>query len=123
MKVLVCGSRKWVNQQAIERELGKLPPGILVHGKAPGADNIAGYVGKRLGWEVRAYPANWVRDGRWAAGPLRNQRMLDEEHRAEEPIDLLLAFHEDPNFGKGTKDMIGRARGAVPTIDIQTFSR
>ena len=46
MKVLVCGSRKWLEQKPIERELRKLPPGtIVVHGACRGADNIAGYVG------------------------------------------------------------------------------
>jgi hypothetical protein len=109
MKVLVCGSRNWVEQKPIEEELRKLPPGtILIHGGCRGADNIAGYVGEQLGFTVRVYPANWDLYGP-QAGILRNQQMLDEEHQNEEPIDLVLAFHEDPGLGRGTKDMVERA--------------
>jgi hypothetical protein len=113
MKVLVCGSRKWVEQRPIEEELRKLPPGtIVIHGACRGADNIAGYVAKELlGFEVRPYPADWDFYGP-AAGVLRNQKMLDQEHTKDEPINLVLAFHEDPGLGKGTKDMVERAQKA-----------
>lgn len=124
MKILLCGSRKWLNQKAIERELDKYSPGILVHGKAPGADNIGGYVAKLRGWEVRVYPARWDLYDR-GAGPIRNQEMLDKEHPDADGlfIDLALAFHEDPNFGVGTRDMLSRLREADPPILIETFRR
>lgn len=124
VKVLVCGSRKWLNQQAIERELRKFPPGILVHGAARGADNIAGYVGKLLGWDVRPYPAHWDAYGR-AAGPIRNQEMLDKEHPDSDGlfIEHVLAFHREPGLGIGTKDMVERASKAVPAIRINVFAR
>ena len=119
MKVLVCGSRNWLSQMVIERELSKLPPGsIIVHGACRGADNIAGFVGKTLGFEVRAYPAQWGEYGQ-RAGPLRNQQMLDEEHLPDEPIEQLLAFHEKRTLGVGTADMVWRSRSAVPVIDIR----
>ena len=125
MKVLVCGSRDWVDQAAIERELRKLPPGtILVHGAARGADNIAGYVGKRLGFIVRAYPADWDQYPK-AAGPIRNSRMLKEEHPDPEGvyIDLVLAFYLDPNLGKGTRDMVMKAKKTKPPIQVETYSQ
>ena len=125
MKVLVCGSRFWVNQAPIERELRKLPAGtIIVHGACKGADNIAGYVGGLLGFEVRPYPADWGRYHR-GAGNIRNQQMLDMEHPDSEGvrIDRVLAFHEDPALGKGTRDMVAKAGSADPPIPVTTFSR
>jgi len=105
MKVLVCGSRDWIDGQTIKRELQKLPSAsILIHGDCRGADKLSGYVGRQLGFEIRAYPANWGKYGS-RAGPFRNQQMVDEEHRPEEPIDLVLAFHDDLGLGKGTADM------------------
>jgi hypothetical protein len=125
VKVLICGSRKWLAQGPIERELRKLPPGtVVVHGAAAGADNIAGYVAKDiLGFEVRAYPADWTKYKR-GAGPVRNRRMLREEHPDDDGVclDLVLAFHEDPGLGRGTKDMVALARAATgPTIEVRVF--
>jgi len=122
MKVLVCGSRKWVDQRPIERELLKLPPDtIVIHGACPGADNIAAYVAKRLGFVVRGYPA-LAKGRKWPeAGPDRNQEMLDEEHPSKDGalIDLALIFHKDPNLGRGTKDMHARLKAANPDIRIK----
>lgn len=126
MKILVCGSRKWVEQAPLERELRRFPPGtILVHGAARGADNIAGYVGKRLGLIIRPYPANWERDGKFSAGPIRNSFMLEQEHPDKDGvcIDLALAFHKDPSLGKGTKDMVAKLRKAIPSIQVEVFLR
>ncbi len=97
----------------------QLPPGsIVVHGGASGVDNIAGYVAELLGFEVRVYPA--LADGRvWpSAGVLRNQVMLDEEHpdKHGELIAVAYLFHEDPNLGKGTKDMKRRLDKTTPAI-------
>ena len=112
-------------QKVIDRELRKLPPGtILVHGACRGADNIAGYVGQHiLDFDVRPYPVGhheWKMQGP-RAGILRNQRMLDCEHTEAEPIDKVLAFHEDPDLGKGTRDMVARAEKAG--IPYEVFSR
>jgi hypothetical protein len=128
MKVLVCGSREWVEQAPIERELRKLPPGtIIVHGACRGADNIAGYVAKQLGFEVRAYPVSneeWKKFGP-AAGYLRNAKMLAEEHpdKTGVYVDLVLAFHRDPSLGKGTRNMVGLAKKALPAISTETYSK
>ncbi len=109
MKVLVTGSRDWTVQHVdiIYRELVKLPPGtIVVHGAAPGVDEIAGLVAAELGLVVRDYPARWDVFGRKAAGPIRNRHMFFSEHVIDEPIDLVLAFHEDISKSKGTRDML-----------------
>ena len=90
----------------------------MIHGACRGVDNIATYVAKQLGFEVRPYPADWDFYGP-QAGVLRNQQMLDDEHTRDEPIDLLLVWHEDPGLGKGTKDMVTRTERANPVIPIQ----
>jgi hypothetical protein len=114
VKVLVCGSRKWVEQAPIERELRKLPPGtIVIHGACRGADNIAGYVAKLLGFEVRPYPADWDLYGP-SAGVLRNEKMLREE-----VPDLALCFTLGDT--PGSMDMLRRLEKAG--VPVQRFGR
>ena len=94
MKILMCGSRKWTDRVAISRALldaismyGLTPKDVtVIHGAAEGADIIAGQIASALGCEVVPYRAEWMRYGK-AAGPIRNQRMLDEGKP-----DLVLAF-------------------------------
>ena len=113
MKVLVTGSRNWLNREAIRRELKKLPPDTtVIHGACPtGADAIADRIALELGLHVRSYPADWDKDGK-AAGPIRNARMIREEHKKGDPIDLTLAFTENMDRSRGTKDCSSRAQKA-----------
>lgn len=125
VKVLVTGSRDWIDPHPIERELKKLPPGtIVVHGGARGVDTIAGFVAKKLGLKVREYQARWQEYGR-TAGPIRNREMLQKEHPDSkgEFVSVAIAFHKDPNLGKGTKDMVELVREAQPTIEVRIFRR
>lgn len=73
----------------------------LIHGDAPGADKLADDIGRRLGYLVLAYPAEWEKFGN-RAGPIRNQKMLTTG-----PGHALF-FHDDPTLGKGTRDMFMR---------------
>jgi hypothetical protein len=112
MKVLVTGDRRWVDVERVVEELQKLPSGtIVVHGACRGADVTCAAVAEALGFEVRPYPADWVRYPR-AAGPIRNQQMLDAENKPGEPIDLCLAFHNDIENSSGTSDMVRRVKKA-----------
>lgn len=124
MKVLVTGDREWSDIKAVLDVLEQLPPGtILVHGACRGADVTCAAVAEALGFTVRAYPADWDRFHK-GAGPIRNQQMLDCEHRPEEPIDLCFAFHNNINNSRGTKDMMRRAEKAgVPTRLITSYPR
>lgn len=144
MKILVCGSRDWTDRETIRAWLSRFPKGSTViegdngevdkEGRAfRGADKIAGEEAAALGFIVRAYPANWRDQGR-AAGPIRNQRMIDEEHvrlpllgtrhPGLQPIDRCLAFtwalkREDRTDKlTGTGDMVSRCveAGIVVTI-------
>lgn len=107
-KILVTGDRDWDDIPRVVEELRGYRPGtILVHGACRGADIICAAVAEALRFEVRAYPADWKKYPR-AAGPIRNQQMLDEEHKTDEPIDLVLAFHNNIENSRGTADMLDR---------------
>lgn len=119
-KILVTGDREWNDiPRVVEALKGYRPGTILVHGACRGADNICAAVAEALGFEVRAYPADWSKHRR-AAGPIRNQQMLDEEHRSEEPIDLCLAFHNNFENSRGTADMVKRAKKAGISWNLVT---
>lgn len=119
MRVLVCGDRNWKRMDVVERELKKLPKDtIIIHGAARGADTLAGFVADRIGLKVindgKGFPAKWNIYGR-AAGPIRNQQMLDEGKP-----DLVLAFHEHIEDSLGTIDMISRSKKAGVKVILIT---
>ena len=110
MNVIVCGDRNWKRMDIIERELRKLPlDTVIIHGAARGADTLGKFAAERIGLKVinegKGFPADWKRYGK-GAGPIRNQQMIDEGKP-----DMVLAFHDNINESKGTKDMVERARG------------
>jgi hypothetical protein len=91
LRVLVTGSRKWVDREAIYAsmiaqwdEAGRGET-TLVHGAAKGADTLAASIAYELGWTVEPYPADWDQFGR-AAGPIRNALMVSKG------ADVCLAF-------------------------------
>lgn len=111
-RVLVCGDRNWKNAQEIEEILASFGAGtVVIEGMAPGADTMAGRAARRLGYELLEYPARWGIYGR-AAGPKRNQQMLDEGKP-----ERVYAFHNDIASSKGTRDMIARAlKAKLPVV-------
>lgn len=113
MKVIVCGGRKYSNEYKLFSQLDRLHSEncftLLVSGAQRGADRLAERWAKDRGIPTVQYEAAWDLYGN-AAGPLRNQKMLDEEHP-----DLVVAF---PGH-TGTLDMTTRARKAgVRVIEI-----
>lgn len=107
MKILVCGDRKWTDEQTI---IDHLFPFIMdkptvIHGGAKGADTIGDMIARRYALTVIVKRAKWNRFGD-AAGPIRNREMLKANP------DLVLAFHNDIKNSKGTKDMVTIARNA-----------
>lgn len=110
-RVLICGGRDFGDRALMSRTLMRFKPDnvaldasehIFILGGAPGADTLAEEWADVFGVRKRIYPADWETHGR-AAGPIRNQRMLDEGRP-----DLVIAF---PG-GRGTADMVRRARAA-----------
>lgn len=111
MKVLVCGGRSYSNRSQVFAELDILRDFnttlCVISGGATGADALAeewarANIGKRNGVSFHGFKADWKKHGK-AAGPIRNQPMLDNGCP-----DLVLAF---PG-GRGTADMVSRARAA-----------
>lgn len=124
MIVLVCGSRDWGDAipivAALEFYATACAPLVVIEGGAGGADRIAGTWAanarrRGVGW-VR-FPADWDGHGK-AAGPIRNQQMLDWMLLSSEP-KLVLAFKDafDRMLQQGgTEDMVRRSTAAgVPT--------
>lgn len=66
MRILVTGSRTWDDSQVIRDALLKAATDVehmsdvlVVHGDAPGADQLAAQIAERLGMMTEAHPANW----------------------------------------------------------------
>ncbi len=120
IRVLVCGGRHyndrdhvWNTLNAIDVQRG--PISVIIHGAASGADTegmIWAQCMGNMGRGTKHLPmaADWHTHGK-AAGPIRNQRMID----AGNP-DLVVAF---PG-GKGTADMVRRAKAAkIEVIEVK----
>lgn len=106
MRVLVCGGRDYADQATLFGALDMLaergPINSIIQGGASGADKLARMWAITRNEHIDEYPADWRTHGK-AAGPIRNQRMLDEGKP-----DLVMAF---PG-GRGTADMVRRAKAA-----------
>lgn len=115
MIIIACGSRDWKDVETIREFISTLPKdSTVIHGSCKGADEIAGHVSREFGMNVQEYPADWKKHGK-AAGPLRNQLMLDEGNP-----ELVVAFHDDISSSKGTKDMVARASKRKVRVEIIT---
>lgn len=120
-RLLVCGDRHWPWERrgpiyAYVEYWHRVGGGVdvLIEGECPngGADFIGRRAAEDLGIPVLPFPANWKRFG-GAAGPIRNQQMLDEGKPTR-----VGAFHDDLAHSKGTRDMVVRARRAGIPVDV-----
>ena len=110
MRLLVCGDRNWWDALTIRTELFSRMPSVVIEGEARGADTIAREEAESLGIPVEKYPADWEKHGR-AAGPIRNKQMIDEGKP-----DFVLAFHDDYENSRGTRNMVSQAQDrGIPT--------
>jgi len=114
MRVLVCGGRDYDDQAMLFGVLDMLaeqgPINAIIQGDCPtGADKLARMWAISRNEHYDRFPADWNAHGR-AAGPIRNQRMLDEGRPTE-----VVSF---PG-GRGTADMVRRAKAAgLPVREI-----
>ena len=110
LELVACARKRGgVNFAAIREYKRKHGIDILIQGGADGADRLCA----EWAWDrqvpVATYNANWREHGK-AAGPMRNQRMIDEGKP-----DAGVAF---PG-GRGTADMVQRLeRSAVPVWKV-----
>ncbi len=121
MRVLVCGGRDFTDQEYLTKILWQVDTEAcgfseVLHGGCRGADWLAHlWIHEGVPEEGLTCPleqifrADWDKHGK-AAGPIRNQQMLDEGKP-----DLVLAFAG----GKGTDDMCRRAREAG--VEVRRF--
>lgn len=113
MRVLVCGGRNYDDLVGVSLVLDTMhvqrPFTALIEGGAKGADVCAATWAWHVGVPIERFPADWTTHGK-AAGPIRNQRMIDEGKP-----DLVVAF---PG-GRGTADMVRRAKAAgIKVVEV-----
>lgn len=100
MRAIICGGRDFKDWQHFMTVMERSPTiTFIISGAATGADTMAIEYAKMFDIDYKVYMADWQKHGR-AAGPIRNQHMLDDGKP-----DIVIAM---PG-GKGTKDMIARA--------------
>lgn len=114
MRVLICGGRDFNNFDQVKKVMddihARTSVELVISGKARGADSLGEKWAIENNIPVDPYPANWNDHGK-AAGPIRNQQMLDEGKP-----DLVVAFP----VGNGTRDMINRSKRAnVRVFEVQ----
>ena len=111
VRVIVCGSRTWKNQDAILTRLEELPPATtIVHGGAAGADRMAGETADHLGYQTEVHRPDYTTHPDKYAPLERNIRM------AEKGADLCIAFQRGNS--KGTMHMIECARSNGIPVEI-----
>lgn len=113
IRVLVCGGRDYDDRERVFAVLDKLDKerdiSAVIDGGATGADLFGFAWACSLDKIRHTFKADWATHGK-KAGPLRNQRMLDEGKP-----DVVVVF---PG-GKGTADMRARAEKAgVPVLVV-----
>lgn len=106
MKIAVTGGRDYRNRARVyailDAAVERLGMSFLMQGVADGADYLAWQWADERSFRCGSFPAHWDTDGK-KAGPIRNQRMIDEGKP-----DIVIAF---PG-GRGVADMINRAESA-----------
>lgn len=108
MRVLVCGGRDFANGSKVFEVLDSMDNSIdcIIQGGAQGADAFAREWAKIRCRKLVTYFADWGTHKN-AAGPIRNQFMLDDGCP-----ELIVAF----KGGKGTADMVKRAKDEGITV-------
>jgi len=116
VKVLVCGSRDWPDDQVLWDALSNFhreqPIGLVIHGGAYGADSCAGLWCERMDVRQEIHRPDYSRHpGHWAP-KARNIEMLDEKP------DLVIAFQR--NGSRGTQHTINEARRRGIPVEVHT---
>jgi hypothetical protein len=118
MRAIVAGAVAWSDQDAIRRELSKLPLGTtIIHGDCAGADALAGQIAAdELGFRVEAMSKNdedYVKYKREAWKGL-NERMLAAGAM------LVIVFHPNITNSHGSKHLIDLAQ--IANIEVRVFA-
>lgn len=112
MKVLVCGGRNYNERDTVFAILDEIHAesiiSLVINGDASGADRLSTLWALERCVPIHLGRADWKKYGR-AAGPIRNQKMMDEQRP-----DLVVAF---PG-GAGTQSMIRIAEKAGVRVEV-----
>lgn len=118
MRVLICGGRNYENEIVLFAKMDELDARyhftLVIVGGQRGADTLGEKWANTRKIAVKRYEVTkeeWNRIGR-RAGPLRNQKMLDESKP-----QMVVAFPTPES--SGTWDMVGRAKRAG--IEVLVF--
>lgn len=105
-RILVTGGRDYADQAmlfgALDMQAEQSHVYTIIQGGAEGADRLARLWCHSRMVQYENFPADWRKHGK-AAGPIRNQQMIDEGNPT-----MVFAF---PG-GRGTADMVRRAKAA-----------
>lgn len=123
--ILITGAREWSNESVMRdalnrwKDLGKQV--FLIHGECRGADNMAGEISDEYGFTVLSKPAEWNKYGR-AAGPIRNAEMVKQaaSFKTRGIPTIVLAFHDNLEESKGTKNCVNLAKKTGLQVEIWT---
>lgn len=116
MRVLVCGSRDYINEGRLFAVLDTFhsihPITQIIEGGARGADYLSKRWAMARGIPYHEVDADWNTHGK-RAGPIRNQRMIDMYH-PEHAVAFPLSQ------SRGTWDMINRCNVHNIPVEIIT---
>ncbi len=112
--LIIAGGRDFNDYPLLERTVDQFLKDVrdeitIFCGKASGADSLGERYALARGYAVQYFPALWKKFGR-AAGPVRNQEMVDR-------ADALVAFWDGKS--RGTAHIIGAARRQQLAICVQ----
>lgn len=120
-RIIVAGCRDFDDYEYLKESLDAIRTDFIdieiVSGHASGTDSLAEEYARRVGIELRIFPADWKRYGR-AAGPIRNKQMLEY---IMEGNPLVVAFWDGKS--SGTKNMIELARKADVECRVFMYSK
>ena len=115
MRVIVAGATTWQNVESIRNELIQLPrDAVVIHGDAPGADELGGSLARELELVVEPFAKNSSDYQRYKRGAWKglNERMLASG------AELVIAFHPAVEKSRGTKHLLKLANDAGVPVKI-----
>ena len=120
VRLLVCGDRQWSDYDLVESILYRINSvsriECLIEGGQKGADEWAFFAVLKIrpNAQILEFLPDWRKFGK-SAGSVRNQQMLDDGKP-----NLVVAFHDDIERSRGTKDMVDKAiKHRIPVILIK----
>lgn len=113
VRAIIAGGRDFTDGTLLERTADKILNPLakeykitIVSGKAKGADTKGEQYGRKRGYHIAEYPADWNTHGK-RAGYLRNKEMAVFAS-ADDAYGILIAFWD--GVSRGTKLMIDLAK-------------